>query len=122
MSTNDKLREEFEAWDRAEFDYSPSDYARRGENVYEDAVIQQCWMAYRAASSRQEERVKRLREALEQARDHIACTVCHHDETQQRGVIWTECLQCGVLFADRVPEPEEPAVLAAIRAALKETE
>jgi hypothetical protein len=64
MSTNDKLREEFEAWDRAEFDYSPSDYVRSGVNVYEDAVIQQCWMAYRAASYKQEERVKKLREAL----------------------------------------------------------
>jgi len=60
-------------------------------------------------------------QALIEARDYIACSVCHHDETERRGIIWSECLQCGGMFADDeggVPKPKEPAVLNNIRAAI----
>jgi ribosomal protein L37AE/L43A len=97
-------------------DYWQAMYQRRETEAHE---LSEQIIRLRASHAAE---VEALRGALIAARDHIACSVCHHDETQRRGLIWTECLQCGGMFADDqggVPAPKEPAVLAVIRAALK---
>jgi ribosomal protein L37AE/L43A len=110
----DQVRARFDAW-----------WKQKSEPLHPSmrfVLSEVAFDGWQAATASHAAEVEALRSALIAARDHIACYVCHHDETQRRGLIWTECLQCGGMFADDqggVPAPKEPAVLAVIRAALK---